>query len=205
MNACHAVSKTDREVLGHDTQLCLGKKCAVCTGMGSHRSSSSLKVATSAPPMETPLLVSPPNRDASLSAAPSAPPTQFANTKNVSLCMHTSPASHSSCMAAGCVRHVWLSSDQASSANIFCPTCDYALMHLSPFPVFACWYIAEQMEQSHANTVVHEHIARGTLGQTNTQASLRDKAMLARPRMQHTCVSVYQMAYSTGKCTHHQP
>ncbi|DBB08201.1 hypothetical protein WJX82_009172 [Trebouxia sp. C0006] len=51
-------------------------------GMGSHRSSSSLKVATSAPPMETPLLVSPPNRDASLSAAPSAPPTQFANTKN---------------------------------------------------------------------------------------------------------------------------
>ncbi|KAA6421154.1 MAG: Magnesium transporter [Trebouxia sp. A1-2] len=51
-------------------------------GMGSHKSSSSLKVATSAPPMETPLLVSPPNRDASLSAAPSAPPTQFANTKN---------------------------------------------------------------------------------------------------------------------------
>ena len=128
------------------------KKCAVCTGVGSHRSSSSLKVATSAPPMETPLLVSPPNRDASLSAAPSAPPTQFANTKNVSLCMHTSSASRSSCMAAGCVRQVWLSSDQACSANMFGPTCDHALMHLSHFSVFACCYI---MKRSHADVDFH--------------------------------------------------
>jgi len=103
------------------------KKCVVCTGMGSHRSSSSLKVATSAPPMETPLLVSPPNRDASLSAAPSAPPTQFANTKNVSLCVHIGPVSRSSCKAAAvfkwsgclltkpsvqtCCIHLWQCSD----------------------------------------------------------------------------------------------
>ena len=56
--------------------------------MGSHHSGSSagLKVATSAPPMETPQLVSPPNQDSSLQAAPTAPPGELgAHKHHVSL------------------------------------------------------------------------------------------------------------------------
>ena len=56
--------------------------------MGSHRSGSSvgLKVATSAPPMETPQLVSPPDQDSSLQAAPTAPPGELgAHKHHVSL------------------------------------------------------------------------------------------------------------------------
>lgn len=56
--------------------------------MGSHNSSSSagLKVATSAPPMETHQLVSPPDQDPSLQAAPTAPPGELgAHKHHVSL------------------------------------------------------------------------------------------------------------------------
>ena len=60
--------------------------CLLCmcmwTDMGSHRSSSSLKVATSAPPMETGPLVSPPDQDSTLQAAPTAPPHELAATKH---------------------------------------------------------------------------------------------------------------------------
>lgn len=60
----------------------------VAADMGSHHSSSSagLKVATSAPPMETPQLVSPPDQDPSLQAAPTAPPGELgAHKHHVSL------------------------------------------------------------------------------------------------------------------------
>ena len=60
----------------------------VAADMGSHHSGSSagLKVATSAPPMETPQLVSPPNQDSSLQAAPTAPPGELgAHKHHVSL------------------------------------------------------------------------------------------------------------------------
>lgn len=52
--------------------------------MGSHRSSSSagLKVATSAPPMETTQLVSPPDHDPALQAAPTAPPGELGSDKH---------------------------------------------------------------------------------------------------------------------------
>lgn len=51
----------------------------ISADMGSHRSSSSagLKVATSAPPMETAQLVSPPDHDPALQAAPTAPPGEL--------------------------------------------------------------------------------------------------------------------------------
>ena len=51
---------------------------AVPADMGSHRSSSSLKVASSAPPMETPQLASPPTQESALQAAPTAPPHELA-------------------------------------------------------------------------------------------------------------------------------
>ena len=60
----------------------------VAADVGSHHSSSSvgLKVATSAPPMETPQLVSPPDQDPSLQAAPTAPPGELgAHKHHVSL------------------------------------------------------------------------------------------------------------------------
>lgn len=56
-----------------------------CAGsLNSHPSSgTSLKVATSAPPMETSPLVSPPNSHPQLQAAPTAPPSEFPSKKLV--------------------------------------------------------------------------------------------------------------------------
>lgn len=78
-----------QQSIQHDVK-CLWTCCVtmysgqVVGSLDSHKSTSSMKVATSAPPMETFPLVSPPETDARLEPAPTAPPSEYPAKKLVS-------------------------------------------------------------------------------------------------------------------------